>query len=385
MIRLFLLYAILIFAKRAPKMITDLLNIKSEGMGLKGLNIKNKMGEAALVGDKVKKGMTGIEGRTKGTVGGALGGFMRAKGGLKDRLKAAAAGASRGYSKGKHDALQNGDTKGVFSGAYKEMGNIASGGRTSFFNIPKNWLNQADDKIIKVFGKAGDNYSNPQRAENQEKLDKIKIDLTKRYGAYKADQMLDHALKKAKKKFGDDFNIANEEHWMYLTKGQVYANGEYVASNDFSGLKDAVDYSGTIDDYTFDSSVAATMNTAYRYSNISTNIDKKRAAFDESYQKYMDAVSSGVGDADMYRDTMNNAFKKYIESLDTAKKADLLKVNVDVNGGTINGKTLEQFVANQDEVDSKLSKQISELKANTDSMMQKEEIKQKESTEQNGK
>lgn len=71
MVRLFILYAILIFAKKAPKLISDLLNLNKDGesVGLKGLNIKNKMGEAALVGDKVKKGMMGIEGGIKKTAG----------------------------------------------------------------------------------------------------------------------------------------------------------------------------------------------------------------------------------------------------------------------------------------------------------------------------
>lgn len=76
MIRLFLLYAILIFAKKAPKLIADLLKLDNkDGVGLKGLNIKNKMGEAALVGDKVKKGMMGAQGYLDAT-----GGFLYRKG-----------------------------------------------------------------------------------------------------------------------------------------------------------------------------------------------------------------------------------------------------------------------------------------------------------------
>ena len=67
--KILVLYAILIFAKKAPKMIADLLNIKGDNLGLKGLSIKNKMGEAALVGDKVKAGMSQVEGGIKRAAG----------------------------------------------------------------------------------------------------------------------------------------------------------------------------------------------------------------------------------------------------------------------------------------------------------------------------
>lgn len=80
MLRLFLLYAILIFAKRAPKLIAELLKLKGDNIGLKGLNIKNKMGEAPIIGNKVKEGMMGAEGGIRRAVG--YGGQL-----LKDKLK----------------------------------------------------------------------------------------------------------------------------------------------------------------------------------------------------------------------------------------------------------------------------------------------------------
>ena len=114
MIKLFILYAILIFAKRAPKLISELLKLKGDGVGLKGLSIKNKMGEAALVGDRVKKGMLYTEGRLKGAAGGAASGFMHTKGGLKAKLKGAKKG---GITGGRRDvgrnAVSKGDTKGI--------------------------------------------------------------------------------------------------------------------------------------------------------------------------------------------------------------------------------------------------------------------------------
>ena len=45
---------------------------------------------------------------------------------------------------------------------------------------------------------------------------------------------------------------------------------------------------------------------------------------------------------------------------------------------SINGADMKNFAANAGGVDANISKQVSELKKNTDSMMQKEEIKQQE-------
>ena len=413
--RLFLLYAILIFAKKAPDMLKKLLNMKDDNIGLKGLNIKNKMGEAALVGKHVKKGMTGIEGRAKGAVGGALGG-LRAGGGIKGTLKSAlqgkdalkanlmekgqasAAGISKGFAKGKHDALQNGDTKGIFSGSYKDMGNIASGGRTSFFGKPKDLLNQGDDKVTKAFGRLGGKYADPQGGENQLKLNGLKADLTKRYGADKANEMLKRGYVRLEDKFGEgNVDLSNEAQFMYLTAGKVWDNKKkkYVSADldavkkgligqneIYDGLKHAVDYSGKTDDYWFDGAVHAEMNTAYRYSNISADIDKKRSGFDTAYQKYMQAEASGI-DSSAYKATMESAFKKYGEALQTANDAGLIQVSI--SNGKINDKSLKEFVANTDLVDTNLSKQVAALKENTDSMMQKEEIKQQQNTDEGKK
>ena len=141
MVKLFMLYAILIFAKRAPKLISELLKLKGEGTGLKGLNIKNKMGEAALVGDKVKSGMNKLEGRTKGALGGAAAGFFGTKGGgLKAKLLGAGKGAITGGKKGAAQAAKNGNSKGTFAGNYKDVGKVARGGRDSFWQKGKNFF-----------------------------------------------------------------------------------------------------------------------------------------------------------------------------------------------------------------------------------------------------
>ncbi len=113
LIRIFLLYAILIFAKKAPKMITDLLNIKSEGIGLKGLNIKNKMGEAAIVGGAVKKGMSVVHGKVRQGAVGFASGYLNGKGnplkkdGIKSRLKSAGKGLATGFANGGAAAAEN--------------------------------------------------------------------------------------------------------------------------------------------------------------------------------------------------------------------------------------------------------------------------------------
>lgn len=173
MVRLFILYAILIFAKKAPKLISDLLNLNKDGesVGLKGLNIKNKMGEAALVGDKVKKGMTRAEGIAKGAAGGLGGGlkagfgrgfaqgFKNTPGRLKDKLLGGAAkGAKNGIQNGIKGlvtggkngyamAKQNDDTKGVYSNAKKGVAKTARGGKNSMWDT---WKNNLSAKIEKI-------------------------------------------------------------------------------------------------------------------------------------------------------------------------------------------------------------------------------------------
>ena len=393
MIRLFLLYAILIFAKKAPQLIKVLMNIKGDNIGLKGLSIKNKMGEAALVGGAVKKGMNSIEGKTKGAIGGAAGGLVRggAAGfmsttGLKNRLKAAGktakdaglAGVSKGFAKGKHDAAQNGNTKGIFGGAYKEMGDIASGGRTSLFNKPKEWLQQQEDKFTKGVPGKDNRFANPLTAENQIKLNGLKADLTKRYGAAKANEMLKRAISRTENTFGVPLNLSDEKQWKFLAEGKEWNGSAYEDSRFFKGINHAID--NTQSNYTFDYSVAGTMNEAYRLANISTNIDKKRSAFDAADQKYQSAlmnpnISDDVKTA--YADARKAAFKKYIESLSLASTAGVINGSFVVAGLTINGHDMEHFVANTGGVDTKLSKQVSAFKSNADSAVQKEEIKQK--------
>lgn len=165
MVRLFILYAILIFAKKAPKLISDLLNLNKDGesVGLKGLNIKNKMGEAALVGGAVKKGMTRAEGIAKGGAGGAIGGlnsgfwrgFINTPGRLKARL---IAGGKQGVQKGMKGfvtggkkgyamAKQNDDTKGVYSNAKKDVAKTARGGKNSMWDTLKNGINAGIEKV----------------------------------------------------------------------------------------------------------------------------------------------------------------------------------------------------------------------------------------------
>lgn len=174
--KIFLLYAILIFAKKAPKMLSELLKLKGEGTGLKGLSIKDKMGEAALVGDKVKKGMTTLEGRTKGTLGGAAAGFLGTKGGLKAKLAGAGKGAITGGKKGAKVAKETGSSKGTFAGQYKDISPIARGGQPSFWNRAKGNVQDFIDERINKHG-----YGESTKA-NMENYGKHEAKLRAMYG-----------------------------------------------------------------------------------------------------------------------------------------------------------------------------------------------------------
>lgn len=174
MFKLFLLYAILIFAKRAPKLITDLLNIKGDNLGLKGLSIKNKMGEAALVGDKVKKGMMGVEGGIKRAAGA---GSQKLKKGLgnkakklkdklidsgKDKLRGTKVGdigkeAKKGWKNG-GDNLKDRVVGALTEGGRKAKESLWDNRRENWNNLKKNAadkgqkLGQALNPIPKVKG-----------------------------------------------------------------------------------------------------------------------------------------------------------------------------------------------------------------------------------------
>lgn len=190
MIRLFLLYAILIFAKKAPKLIADLLKIDSkDGVGLKGLNIKNKMGEAALVGGAVKKGMNKLEGRTKGAIGGGISGFMNTKGDLKTKLKAAAAGSVKGGRQGAKTAGEQGSSKGTFANNYRDVKDIKRGGRPTIWdNIKGQTVGKISSKADEIIGKGG---MTTTAAANAKEFGKLQARLQAMYGASKADKIME--------------------------------------------------------------------------------------------------------------------------------------------------------------------------------------------------
>ena len=195
-VRLFLLYAILIFAKKAPDMIKDMLKIKGDNIGLKGLNIKNKMGEAALVGKHVKKGMTGLEGKTKGVLGGGLSGFMNTKGGLRKRLKGGIKGSVTGSKNAGKAAMEKGDSKGLFTGGYNKVKPAARGGRPTIWDrakdggtAAKNWI---QDKGAPI-GLRGYGSLEIVRANETAKL---RANLSKLVGGHKANKMMDLLIKK---------------------------------------------------------------------------------------------------------------------------------------------------------------------------------------------
>ena len=223
MVRLFMLYAILIFAKRAPKMISELLKIKGDGVGLKGLNIKNKLGEAALVGDKVKKGLTKAEGGIRGAVGGAAGaatgGFGRAFAkswkdgkGLKDSLKNGFSGGAKGFGKGFITGGKNGiaaganakdgNLKGIASKAYKQSGQVARGGADSVGQKLKNRVNSVGEKV------SAKGYGSLSIARSNE-AEKLKGELRGVFGAKGGGDIINALMNKGYR--GSDGNIVSGE------------------------------------------------------------------------------------------------------------------------------------------------------------------------------
>lgn len=192
MVRLFILYAILIFAKKAPKLISDLLNLNKDGesVGLKGLNIKNKMGEAALVGGAVKKGMLYAEGKTKGRAAGFASGFINTKGNLKARLIGGVKGGVTGGKKAGKQAVANGNTKGIMKGAYKEVSPMARNGRPTLWdNVKGKAEKKVGDFRDKFSGYGFKGYSSTE-VSNQEDFQKLNSRLISMYGRSKANDII---------------------------------------------------------------------------------------------------------------------------------------------------------------------------------------------------
>lgn len=105
--KLILLIAILIFAKKAPKWITEMIGIKSEGLG--GLGIGKKLGGAALVGNGLTKA-----GKAAVGAAGAVGSNMLRNTRHNRQLKKDAGIDLKGRHKAKQDYKTNnfGSAKG---------------------------------------------------------------------------------------------------------------------------------------------------------------------------------------------------------------------------------------------------------------------------------
>lgn len=68
--KLLLLFAVLIFAKKAPKWIGGMIGVDGEGSGLGGLGIAKKLGGAALIGGATSKALSGAaRGAARGAAG----------------------------------------------------------------------------------------------------------------------------------------------------------------------------------------------------------------------------------------------------------------------------------------------------------------------------
>lgn len=130
LVKLALVLGLLIFIKKAPKMIEDLLGIKSDSK----LGILNKLGEAALIGgsakalgEKIKKTRKGIQ---NSAVGGIKKGFGSAVSGYTSASRAGATGGKKskqffgGFAKGLRTGAVEGysaeNTKGYYTKGRKE-------------------------------------------------------------------------------------------------------------------------------------------------------------------------------------------------------------------------------------------------------------------------
>lgn len=192
MFRLFILYAILIFAKKAPKLISDLLNLNKDGesVGLKGLNIKNKMGEAALVGDKVKKGMLYAEGKAKGRAAGFASGFINTKGDLKAKLIGGVKGGVTGGKQAGKQAVANGNTKGIMKGAYQKVSPLARNGRPTIWDNVKGQVGEKVGDFRDKFSDYGFKGYSSTEASNQADFQKLNSRLISMYGRSKANDII---------------------------------------------------------------------------------------------------------------------------------------------------------------------------------------------------
>lgn len=192
MVRLFILYAILIFAKKAPKLISDLLNLNKDGesVGLKGLNIKNKMGEAALVGGAVKKGMLYAEGKAKGRAAGFASGFINTKGDLKAKLIGGVKGGVTGGKQAGKQAVANGNTKGIMKGAYKKVSPMARNGRPTIWDNVKGQVGEKVGNFRDKFSDYGFKGYSSTEESNQADFQKLNSRLISMYGRSKANDII---------------------------------------------------------------------------------------------------------------------------------------------------------------------------------------------------
>ena len=192
MFRLFILYAILIFAKKAPKLISDLLNLNKDGesVGLKGLNIKNKMGEAALVGGAVKKGMLYAEGKAKGRAAGFASGFINTKGNLKAKLIGGVKGGVTGGKQAGKQAVANGNTKGIMKGAYQKVSPLARNGRPTIWDNVKGQVGEKVGDFRDKFSDYGFKGYSSTEASNQADFQKLNSRLISMYGRSKANDII---------------------------------------------------------------------------------------------------------------------------------------------------------------------------------------------------
>lgn len=168
LVKLALVLGLLIFIKKAPKMIEDLLGIKSDSK----FGILNKLGEAALIGgsakalgERIKKTRQGIKNSAVGSIkkgfGSAVSGYTSAKtagGTRKDRFKQSLGGFAKGLRTGAVEGYSAENTRGFYTKGrkeadpkYKTLGEKASDfAKKPLLSAENKFYNQDLEKDVKT-------------------------------------------------------------------------------------------------------------------------------------------------------------------------------------------------------------------------------------------
>lgn len=186
LLNVFLIIGALIFAKRVPKLLEDMLGIKMDGMSLKPLK---KFQEQALFGKQI----TGLAGAGVASVAAFGANTLATEGNIFKRLGSGIGGATSAALRGTAGALKGQKFGDVYKGAYKGA-IIARNNRDSRQKLdvstPSMWLNSwqrrigmdttaesqdADLKVYEEFSSSADALVSLSESEVQKYATKIRL------------------------------------------------------------------------------------------------------------------------------------------------------------------------------------------------------------------